>query len=116
MRGNSDMSLYADYLRERTTDEIIELDNCFATFRYVEEGKAVYIVDIYTTPEARKSGLASKLADEIAMIAKEKGCTSMLGTCQPTAKGSTLSLKALLGYGLQLHSCAADCIIMRKEI
>ncbi len=71
VRGN--MSLYAEYLKERTYDEIIETDEGFATYRVIEEGKAVYIVDIYVTPEARKAGLASKLADQIAEIANSRG-------------------------------------------
>lgn len=110
------MSLYAEYLRERTADEIIEVDEGFATYRYVENGTTVYIVDIYVKPEARKYGHASALADLIVGIAKKKGCTSLIGTVQPTAKGSTTSLKVLLGYGLRLESAANDVIIMRKDI
>lgn len=110
------MSLYADYLSERTNDEIIEYPDGFASFRYVEDGKTVYIVDIYTKPESRKTGFAKDLANEIAGIAKERGCTSMIGTVKPSAKGSTSSLKVLLAYGMRLDRSGDDFIIMRKEI
>lgn len=110
------MSLYADYLKERTYDEIVEFDYGFATYRYIDEGKSVYIVDIYVTPEAREKGYAAKMADQIAAIAKERGCTSMVGTVAPSAKGSSISLEVLMSYGMRLQSAANDCIIMRKDI
>ncbi len=110
------VTYYSDYLRERTNDEVVETDYGFATYRYVEEGKSVYIVDIYVTPEARKEGHAAEMADQIAKIAKEKGCTSMIGTVQPSTKGSTTSLQVLLGYGMRLQSASQDAIIMRKDL
>lgn len=110
------MSMYVDYLRERTNDEIIEVEEGFATYRYVEEGQAVYIVDIFVMPEYREKGIASAIADQIAKIAKEKGCRAMIGTVQPSSKGSTVSLHALLGYGMRLQSASNDVIIMRKDL
>ncbi len=113
-RGN--VSLYAEYLKERTDDCILESEYGFATYRYLDSGATVYIVDIYTTPEARQKGEASKLANAICEEAAKKGATKMIGTVQASAKGSTLSLTALLGYGMALQSVANDVIIMRKEI
>lgn len=110
------MSLYADYISERTTDKIIESPSGFATYRYLNEGKSVYIIDIYTVPEDRKKGAASVLADLVAEEARGKGCTEMLGSVCPSAKGSTTSLKILLGYGFSLLSASNDAIIMRKDI
>ncbi len=111
------VSLYAEYLKERTDDGIVETDEGFATYRYLDNGHTVYIIDIYVVPEARKKGVASQLADKIMGIAKEeKGCTCMLGTVQTSAKGSTISLKALLGYGMELHAVNGDAIILKKDI
>ncbi len=110
------MSLYADYIKERTTDEILETPDGFATYRYVEEGKTVYIIDLYTVPAARKSGCATLLGNAVAAIAKDRGCTSMIGTVVPSAKGSTISLKVLIAYGMHLETSGQDLIVMRKEI
>jgi ribosomal protein S18 acetylase RimI-like enzyme len=110
------MSLYADYIRERTGDEIIERDNSFVTFRFLNENKAVYIVDIFVKPDCRDKNVAGQLADTVAQIAKAKGCTEMLGSVMPSAKGSTTSLKILLAYGFQLQSAGNDAIIFRKDI
>lgn len=110
------MSLYGDYLTERTQDQIIETDTGFATYRYMNDGKSVYIVDIYTVPKERKKGGASMLADFIATEARAKGCTEMLGTVMPSTKGSTSSLKVLLGYGMELQSAMSDLIVFRKDL
>ncbi len=110
------MSLYAEYLKERTNDEIIEVDEGFATYRYIDNGTTVYIVDIYVRPECRKYGHAAALADLIAKTAKTNGCTSMIGTVMPSSNGSTDSLKVLLAYGMKLDKAIDNGIIMRKDI
>lgn len=109
------MSLYAEYLRERTNDEIIETEKGFATYRYTDP-TTVYIVDIYVRPDFRRSGESSNLADSIVELAKIRGCTKLIGTVVPSAKGSTTSLKVLLGYGMSLESSGNDFIIMKKDI
>ena len=110
------MSLYADYLTERTSDKILEIpDKGFATYRYLNE-KQVYIIDIFTVPAMRKSGLASEMANMIAVEAKAKGCSEMVGTCVPSTNNSTISLKVLLAYGMKIASATNDLIILTKEI
>lgn len=109
------MSLYANYIRERTNDEIIETDTGFATYRFLNE-KQVYLVDIFILPEHRKLGDASAISDSICRLAKERGCTELLGSVVPSTKGSTESLKVLLAYGMRLDSAANDLIIFKKDI
>jgi len=108
--------MYADYLKERTNDEILESNEGFATYRYLNEGKSVYIIDIYVRPEFRQTGAASALANVICQIADKKGCTEVLGTVIPSAKGSTASLKVLLAYGMELQHSSNDLIVFRKAI
>lgn len=110
------MSLYSEYLKERTNDEILETHEGFATYRFLPDTKSVYIVDIYVIPEARKKGVAGELADKIMDIAITKGCKEMIGTVVPSAKGATTSLKVLLGYGMTLKSATENLIIFRKEL
>ncbi len=115
MRGKR-LSLYADYLKERTNDEIVETDAGFATYRYINDGKSVYIIDIYTDPSDRRKSLATTLADVVVADAKNRGCTELLGTVVPSTKNSTVSLRVLLGYGMTLQSAANDLIVFRKDI
>jgi len=114
------MSFYADYIRERTTDEIIETEVGFVTYRFLTdmnlEIKQVYIIDIYVHPDFRQEGRASALADDVVAKAKQRGCTELLGSVVPSNKGSTASLKVLLGYGMRLKSSANDFIVFTKEI
>lgn len=109
------MSLYADYILERTNDKIIETPEGFATYRFLSETQC-YIIDIYVCPEFRKSGIAAALADKIAEIAKAKGCTELVGTVCPSAKGSNSSLRVLWGYGMVLDSSDKNLIVMKKDI
>jgi len=109
------MSLYGEYLKERSHDSIVEDEYGFATYRFVDE-KTVYIIDIYVKPDHRKEGLAASYADDIAKVAKERGCTHMMGSIVPSMKGSHTSLLVLLAYGMKLDSCANDFIVMKKEI
>ena len=113
------MSLYSQYLTERTNDEIIETGGGFATFRFItnEHGdKDVYIIDIFVVPEHRRKGLAAALADQVVACAKERGCKRVIGTVVPSTKGSTASINVLIGYGMTLHSAANDLIVFFKDI
>lgn len=109
------MSLYADYIKERLGDEIYECEDGFATYRFLND-RQVYLVDIYVTPEKRRLGFAGSIADVVAVKAKEKGCVEMIGTVVPSAKTSTSSLRALLGYGMVLQSSSNDLIVLKKDI
>lgn len=109
------MSLYAEYVRERTDDQIIENDKGFATYRFVDNN-TVFILDIYIRPDFRKYGEASNIADNIVEIAKKRGCTTLLGGVVPSTKNSTISLKVLLGYGMTLKYSNVDFICFEKAI
>ena len=108
------MSLFGDYIKERLDKSIVENEHGFCTYFFVNDG--VYIEDLYVSPEHRKSHVAAKLADQVAEIAKEKGFKRMYGSVQPSAKGSTASLKVLLAYGMSLESSGPNAILMSKGI
>lgn len=107
--------MYSNYIREKTTDQIIETDKGFATYRYVDE-KTVYIIDIYVLPDFRKSAVASTIADSIVEEAKKKGCNKLLGSVVPSNKNSTDSMRVLLSYGMTLESSSNDFILFKREI
>jgi hypothetical protein len=110
------MSHYAQYLAEKTGDKIIENQSGFATYRYINNGKSVYIVDIYIVPDERRRMKATLFADLIAREAKENGAKEMLGTVVPSMKNSTVSLSVLLAYGFKLASASNDMIVFSKEL
>lgn len=108
------MSLFAQYIAEREGKEIVEDNQGFATYFYVDDG--VYIENIYTCPDFRHVGVAASYADRIAAIAKAKGYKKMYGTAVPSTKGCTDSVKVLLAYGFRVHSAEHNAIIFVKEI
>lgn len=108
------MSLYGDYIKERLGKEIIEDENGFATYYFVND--STYIENIYVIPEARKLGIASKYADKIAEITLERGYTRLYGSVVPSASGATESLKVLLSYGFQIESAAQNFIVLVKDL
>ena len=109
-------SMYARYVRERMGDEIIETEKGFASYRYLNDGKSIYIVDLYILPDFRRENEASRLGDIVASIGKDHGAVEMLGTVNPSAKNATASLRVLLGYGMTLVSSTNDMILFRKEL
>lgn len=115
-KGDKPLSLYADYLKERTNDQIIEVDFGFVSYRHLPEEKSTYIIDIYVSPDFRKEGLAAKLADQVADEARTLGHLKLLGSVVPSNKGSTTSLKVLLGYGMFLKSSTNDFIVFEKGL
>jgi GNAT superfamily N-acetyltransferase len=111
---NNIMSLYGSYIKERLNKDILEDDKGFATFYFVNGG--VYIEDLYTLPQYRQTGHAARLADKIALIAKEQGYNKMFGTIVPTAQGSTEGMKVLLAYGFKLRDAQNGFITLEKAI
>lgn len=112
------MSLYKNYLLEKTKDKIIETSHAFATYRYLDHQgiKAVYIVDIYVEPDFRNSNVASSISDNIAREASILGCKYLLGSVVPSNKESTSSIRVLLAYGMSLDSSSNDFILFKKDI
>lgn len=108
------MSLFAEYLKELDQKGIIEDADGFATFYEFNGG--MYIEDIFVRKDKRNMNKASQYADQIALIAKNKGMSKLYGSVRPTAKTSSSALKVLLAYGFKLDSSMNDAIIFVKEI
>lgn len=109
-------SHYANYIYEREGKSIIETEHGFATYAYMHDIKAVYLEDLYVVPEKRRSKEATLLVDAVVQQAKLKGYNTLIGSVAPKANGSTDSLKAVLSYGMKLHSCDGNLIWFKKEI
>lgn len=104
------MKHYANYILEREGFQTIQHEYGFATYRC--QGNEVYLRDIYVDPDYRKSRVAAQMTDQVAQAGRAAGCTVMTGTCQPSAKGATEGLKAMLAYGFQIKIAAPDMIVV----
>lgn len=108
------MSQYARYIEERTNARIIENEYGFVRFSFLDT--AVYIEDIFIEKEYRQTDKASKLANEVAQIARDSGYKTMIGSVCTDAKGADISVKVLYGYGMTLHSATNNMIYFKKNI
>ena len=108
------MSHYAEYIKEREGYEIIENDDGFASFCQINN--SVYLRDVYVMPEKRMFGVGKSFVSVAEQWGREKGLDYIITTVKPSAKGSTLSLKATLGAGFELVLAETDAIYFRKSL
>lgn len=108
-------SMYANYIRERSNDIVLETSEGFAQYRYLNE-KQVFIVDLYIVPEARRMRCATALVNDIVDRSKMSGHTELLANVWVNAKNSQESLMACLAYGFKMVKAEGDLILLRKDI
>lgn len=109
------MSLYKNYIEEKSDKLILETDKGFIVYQYPDP-TTVYIEDIYILPEFRKEYIGTAMANQIVQEAKQKGCTKLIGSVIPTTKDCTSSLAAFLAYGMKLDSCTNNFILLSRSI
>lgn len=107
-------SLFAKYKEERESAIVVENEHGFASAKLLDD--FFYIEDIYVVPEKRQSKIASQMADDLVIKAKELGYNKVLGSVCVDANNSTISLKVLLAYGFSLHHTNNNMIYLIKEI
>lgn len=111
------MQLYAKYLKEYDGFDIIIEDHGYVTYKV--NGLECYVKEIFVEKEFRKTGLASKMVDKIAEIAKNSGCQFLIGTVYDNVENkesASISLMAQLKYGFRVASIKQNLIILSKEI
>jgi len=112
--------MYARYLKETENKEMLQTEHGFLTYGFnCVPGVGfphVYIQDLWVKPEARKTHVATEMADKVADIAKEKGCRLMFGSVNVKANNPDTSLKVLQSYGMRLYSTSNDAIWLFKEL
>lgn len=108
------MQLLANYLKEREGYDSLITDEGFAVYKIMTN--ECYIKDIYVHPDFRKGKVASDLADTIANIAKQHGCTVLVGSVSTDCGDPTASTKVLLAYGFTIAAAIQGGILFKKGI
>lgn len=108
------MSNFAMYILEKDGKQIIEDENGFATYYFIEEG--CYIEDIFVVKDKRKEGIAAKYADQIADIAKKAGINTLIGSVRVEIENPTASVSVLIAYGFKVIKAEDGMIWFNKEI
>ncbi len=108
------MQQLAQYLKERQGVDSLIREEGFATYKI--SGEECYLQDIWVSPDYRKKGIASEMADDIARIAISKGCKFLTGSVDTTASKAHESVLVLFAYGFKIHSAVQYGIFFRKDL
>ena len=103
------------YIQEREGKEIVESEKGFATYIIYPNGEC-YIQDIFVAPEFRSSKISLEMEEQIKNIAKENGCTKLIGSVCLDAKNATRNLKILLNDNWHLNNIIGNMIFVKKDI
>ena len=108
------MSLYAEYVKERWGNEVLETEHVFLEFEI--KGTDCVIANAYCSPQKRSTPEADETWAKMIEIAKQKGCTKMWCQVDTTTLNANHSLRAILGRGFKVDSAASGIIILSKDI
>ena len=112
------MSLYKNYVEERTDKKIIETDQGFIVYQFgiKEHTRYCYIEDIYILPAFRKQAIGTQLEDEVITVAIKQNCTKLYGSVCLSVKNVTASMQILLARGYKYSHQENDILFYKKEI
>lgn len=110
------MSHYANYIKEKDGIETIETPVGFITYKFLDDGKTVYIFDCYIKPKSRGQGHCWKFVNIVECKAKEKGYTTNLTSVQLSIPKASRNILTYMGYGYEIISAKDGIVYLSKEI
>lgn len=112
--------MYAAYLLETQGKHTLTTEHGFVTYGFNcvpgVDFPHLYLEDIYVVPTARKTRVATEMADKLADIARERGLYKMMGSVSLGRKGADASLEILKRYGMRLFAAHENTIYMVKDL
>ena len=111
--------MWLEYIKERMPNKsVLEIGEGagFTIYYPFEAENSMYIEDVYIDKKFRRSNLATTMMLEIEEKAKEAGFKYILGSCDPTTVGATMSAQGMLNRGFKLYSVKDGVIFFRREI
>ena len=114
--------MYARYLRETLGHELYEdpEGRGFLTYGFDcipgVDFPHCYIIDIWTAPENRVKGVATKMADHVAGLAKSMGKKILFGSVNLKGKTPDRSMKVLQAYGMNLYASETGVVYLCKGL
>jgi hypothetical protein len=110
------MSLWADYIKESLSKNMIEDEKGFATFYIIPGTQVCYIEDIYVVPEARKSDKGTEMEMDIRDWAVAQGCSELMGSVNLLSNYPERSTQVLIARGYKIAQVTATMIYFKKNI
>ena len=102
------MSSYGDYMSEVYGKNIVE--NEYSLVIWTVKDDIFYLEDIYIKPKFRDQGYGKALMKEIIDIAKNNGCTKLLGSITMLCRYKDENMAKFLKYGFRIHSLGENII------
>jgi len=108
------MSLYAEYIRERESLEIIEHEDGFVTYKIV--GKECFLADMYVRPHQRGNSLFKRLIYELCKIARANKCDHISTNIHTLDVNCSRAIKAALKVDFSIINANNGTILLVKKL
>jgi hypothetical protein len=111
--------MYSDYFLEEYGRETISNEFGFIMYFLNKEAGEVFITDLYTKPEYRKTYEAKKLTQQVINIAKENGCkivTAIIDVGKKDPERITKLMRCHLSCGFKIYKASNDQILIGLEV
>lgn len=108
------MSLYAEYMKEVYDKNVIE--NKISLIVWSKDDDIFYIEDIFIKEGYRSQGVGREMVDYLVTLAKEHGCTKLLGSISLLSKYKDENMRKFLKYGFKITSLGHNIIFLTKDI
>lgn len=95
------MSLFGDYVKERTTKSILEDDISFAVFSFPDSDSTLFIEDFFVDLKWRKQNKGRVLFGKLLEEGRRRGAVNIACAVDPEAKNALDSVKAVLAVGFK---------------
>ena len=109
--------MYFKYIKERLGKDSIQYeDKAFAIFFDYPAENAIYVEDVYVSPDYRRSGIGEKIMEDMCNLAKEANRKYLLGSVDITSNNPEASLIGMLKNDFKLYKTDDSMLYVRKEI
>jgi len=110
------MSMYADYVKERTSRSILETEYGFVVFSYEGEDYTLFIHELFVRKESRRRGHGARMIEELILDAGKRGAQQIVGCVDPRALNADESMKIILAYGLKPYGIHGEFVAFGRKI
>ena len=95
------MELYAQYIKERENKDCVYNDDCFITYKIYEDTNSVSVIDIYSSPRVRGTGVMLEFCKKFYVDMYERGITTAYGYTDESTNNWERSEQLLLKFGFK---------------
>jgi len=110
----SQVSPYEQYMKEREGIDFHKSEHGFVAYKI--ESSHLFLLDVWVAPTVRRARICYSLVDQLILLAKQKGCTTVHCQTDVRTKNPEISLLAIINYGFKINGADRNLITYVKEI